>query len=927
MGVLIMPTYNERSWQIDVISEINDLVSSIDKPIKRAGGENTLPTDENNLFPDVLLYGDKRGETFLQGWELKMPDTPITDKDFIENAEKKARNLGLDSFLLWNVKKAVLYTSDDELNAYCPEKTWSDCSHIKSRQDVKKNENDWIDFLEKILREVNELFEKGELNKRNFIKTFSENQIIDIILQNSSSVAEELEQEARINGSFDADLNVWWKSVKMEYPDEDRQYRPLAKNILTNWVNKLIFAHVLKTYYSGASNIETIDENTSPREALKILEEISDKCDFWPAFEPSLGESLVSGRAWNQIKQLNGILSEIRFEEIDQKFLGDLLNDVTNISKQKSSGQFVTPPQLADLLARLTMRDKTLSLYDPFCGTGTILRSAQKIKEEHGINTKDAIKKVWGSDKFSFPLQIAIIAMSDPKIMGELIHIFRKDIADVEKGMDVEFVDPNNGNKVTKNLPEFDYIASNLPFVQQEDFEDINPDVVKINDWISSRLAQKKELDGRSDLLAYLPFYLWDFVSPTGRVGLIVSNSWLGTKWGKTFRNLLRYFYQIENVVTSGSGRWFKETDVVTNIIVLKKRETVNPTIDDEEETVFSTLNQSLHESKYDEIRDLSALILSRNDEETEVENQVYNQKEISFFEDLGLEWSSFFAELDWLLEIKDKLIAINEIFDIGRGKRRGWNDLFYPNENNEIEDQYLKPLIKSPTSIDDLITEPSRKAFCCSKSIDELKKLGHKGALNWIQKFKHATNNNGDPLPEVLEKSNRFWYEMKHSPIADFIVPINPDKRLFISKVEENPMVDQRLTYLKLNNSELVTDSNLDNDICHALLNSILGLFYIEALGFGRGLGALDLNATKIRKNFHMLNPHKLTDSQKDTILQKFNNVLDRSVKTLPNELDSEDRQEFDKEVLQAYGIDSYHENIENALKRIYEIRKAVDK
>jgi len=909
--------YNERSWQIDVISEINNFVSSIEKPIKRAGGEKTVTDEERSLFPDVLLYGDERGETFLQGWELKMPDTSITDNDLIENAERKAKSLGLNSFLLWNVKEAVLYISDGDLNNYTPARSWS-VSGIQSREEVEENRDDWIDKLIEILRDLNELFERGELNSRNFIKTFSETEIIDIILENSNTVAEGLKGKARRDSSFNAEVTIWWKSVKNEYPQEEGPWRVLAKNVLINWINKLVFAHVLKGYYLGASSVEEIDNDTTPTEAIEIFKQISDECDFWPAFEPSLGEDVISKRTWSQIKQFNGILSDIRFEEINQEFLGNLLKDVVYISKQKSAGQYVTPTQLADLLVRLTMDNKELSLYDPFCGTGTILRSAREIKEEYGISPIEATEKLWGSDKFSFPLQIAMVAMSDPEIMGQLIHLFKRDIMDVKSGVGVDFVNPNNGEKVSKTLPEFDYIASNLPFVQQEDFEDINPRIIEINDWISDKLGEEEKLAGKSDLLAYLPFCLWDIVTENGKVGLIVSNSWLGTDWGKTFRDLLRNFYQIEMVVTSGKGRWFKSTDVVTNILVLKRRESVcSP--DDREETLFSTVNKNLRNCEKDEIRELSSLILARNNENPEIENRVYTQEDISSFEDLGLEWSAFFAELDWILEIKDKLIEGNEIFEIGRGKRRGWNSLFYPKEENEIEDEYLEPLIKSPGNIKNLIAEPDLKAFCCSKSIEELEELGHEGALKWIKKFEHATNNNGEPLPEVLKKPGVYWYEMEYSPTADLIVPINPDKRLFIPRVRENPMVDQRLTYLKLD------DSDLDIEICHALINSLLGLFYIEALGFGRGLGALDLNATKIRKNFHMLNPRVLTEDQKSSILQKFKNLLDRPVRPLLEELDSPDRKEFDKEVLQSFGIDSYRENIVSALKRIYQIRKAV--
>ena len=42
------------------------------------------------MFPDVLLYGDENQTQILQGWELKLPDTPITDTTFINDAKRKA---------------------------------------------------------------------------------------------------------------------------------------------------------------------------------------------------------------------------------------------------------------------------------------------------------------------------------------------------------------------------------------------------------------------------------------------------------------------------------------------------------------------------------------------------------------------------------------------------------------------------------------------------------------------------------------------------------------------------------------------------------------------------------------------------------------------------------------------------------------------
>jgi len=68
--------YNERSWAIDLITEINAYSSSRSRAIARAGGEHTLSGEDTatNLFPDVLLFGDPSGNLIRHGWELKMPD-------------------------------------------------------------------------------------------------------------------------------------------------------------------------------------------------------------------------------------------------------------------------------------------------------------------------------------------------------------------------------------------------------------------------------------------------------------------------------------------------------------------------------------------------------------------------------------------------------------------------------------------------------------------------------------------------------------------------------------------------------------------------------------------------------------------------------------------------------------------------------------
>lgn len=78
---------------------------------------------------------------------------------------------------------------------------------------------------------------------------------------------------------------------------------------------------------------------------------------------------------------------------------------------------------------------------------------------------------------------------------------------------------------------------------------------------------------GKTDLYNYLPFKLYELLTIGGRLGIILSNSWLGTDIGRKFFGALQYYYDIRAVVISNCKRWFKNADVVATLLVLQKKE------------------------------------------------------------------------------------------------------------------------------------------------------------------------------------------------------------------------------------------------------------------------------------------------------------------------------------------------------------------
>ena len=169
-----------------------------------------------------------------------------------------------------------------------------------------------------------------------------------------------------------------------------------------------------------------------------------------------------------------------------------------------------------------------------------------------------------------------------------------------------------------------------------------------------------------------------------------------------------------------------------------------------------------------------------------------------------------------------------------------------------------------------------------------------------------------------VLKRQNMHWYELKENEIAEFFTMMNPDKRFFFARFEEPSFINQRL--IGLNQKQ----NYLDTELNHALLNSVLTMFYIEASGFGRGLGVLDINKTSI-SNCYMLNPKLVSIEDRHQIVDAFNKLKKREILNVSEELEDKMRINFEMKVLKAFGLEGYFDDIKSSLISMQETRFSV--
>ncbi len=330
-------------------------------------------------------------------------------------------------------------------------------------------------------------------------------------------------------------------------------------------------------------------------------------------------------------------------------------------------------------------------------------------------------------------------------------------------------------------------------------------------------------------------------------------------------------------------------------------------------------LNKEIEQlNSYEKETIVNSIVLGEEIDRTAVSVKKYSIDMIKKITDKGITLNALFHDVSWVEKLAECLIPIEKLLTVKRGERRGWNDLFYPSDNSGIESEYIKPVLKNPALLKSYTAQTDIVAFCCHKSKDELRQLGHVGALSWIEKFENIRNGTGKLLPEALKRSGSFWYEMDDATKADFVTALNPDKRLFVSKFNESTFVDQRFTRM------LMKNTNISKDLLHALLNSLFGMFAIEAIGFGRGLGVLDASSTKL-KNMYMINPQIISETDALEIVELFNKIKNRNVMDTEDELKDSDREIFDRKVLNAIGHEELYDAIKESLLSMQYTRHTV--
>lgn len=511
--------------------------------------------------------------------------------------------------------------------------------------------------------------------------------------------------------------------------DNEKDLAKMAKEAAYILIDKILFYQLLsKTKGYSLKSLQKIAHLPNFSVELRFLfQSIVDQINFKPIF--SSGE-LFSSDINKEIKivsDYNNIfdvpledfqediiefiasLQNINLNKFDAIQLGFFFEKIIPIEERRELGQYYTPRPIIELINRLTIKNHESIIFDPACGSGGFLVGAynviKRLKTENSIPTNHIklLEQIKGNDINRFPTHLSAIALAiqEIKLLTHQVEILNEDFFKITRSQQklITKISTSNGEISDDRtiFPEgVDVIVMNPPYLRQEK---INRDLVSkhlnSND-LKSILVNKTQpilkMDGRSDIYCYFITHAWQFLKNNGKIGTIISNRWLDTKYGEKFQKILLRLFKIKAII-SFDRQSFEDPLIGSVIIILEKCQNKK----DRENNLVKFLRIKEKKSVNEILNILDNTNISNDIDNEEIRLYFISQK---ILENV-FKWSIFLFfnfELISFLNYNKRMTEITKYTEINMGIKSGANEFFFRkyDELPEYLRNYFTPLIIS---------------------------------------------------------------------------------------------------------------------------------------------------------------------------------------------------------------------------------------
>jgi methylase of polypeptide subunit release factors len=590
---------NEWEFQGQVLTWINDQIS------RRPGlGLDKATQEPSKISPkrsDLVIWWNREAGSPFFTVELKTPELPITDPKLLSDASEKATRWGAPCFAIWNMQTAELYKTPTSGPA-----TPADRVHVFPLNPLIGSVDDWLDAKKEALLKADaiNIFETAwerfavkseqtvEIEASVFVDKLKGRleRLRYILIQALSAKAAKPAVRIRLKQlAAEQGFSGFVESIDAA----------IAGQYAYRLMGQVLFYFALKKRQPTLKALEVPGSAQFPAALRPFWDDVR-RFDYEALFKESELESLVPfpPHAETVLRQMIEELSHYDWNKLRDDVLGAVFENLIPRSEQILLGQFYTPTKVADLLVAFAVdADGSSSVLDPGCGSGTfVMRAYEYLRDQTGQSHADVLSRVWGFDISAFATELASINLfrQDMSVFDNFPRIFSGNFFERFVGEELPFPPAKAGgqDKVMIDIPQFQAVVANPPYLRSQNQDDL--DEKYKNTLFAAAVKNSVKAASKTDLFAFFMYKTLEFLEPGGRLGFVVSASWLTAEFGATLQQVLLERFKLLAIVGSRVESFFSQVAVNTVLIVAERR--AGEKCDAKEIIRFVTLKRKLEE-------------------------------------------------------------------------------------------------------------------------------------------------------------------------------------------------------------------------------------------------------------------------------------------------------------------------------------------
>ncbi|MCI4396181.1 MAG: SAM-dependent DNA methyltransferase, partial [Thermoprotei archaeon] len=535
--------------------------------------DNTDPLSINYLSKAICDAQAVKAEYGLTPFIATISPTVIAVYTPIENMCKKTLSLSEYSMIISRYRLTIIHTKRSELEDLLNEITKGEIE--KKRKDIQ---NYLITYLRDYVLKL--IIDYLETHKDLFMRP---------------EVFSRLNEEAKKLG-YENGVSTDKGAKGSLYLDN------LLRMMAYVLIDKIIFYKILENYYdirklvplykSGVvrNNAEYLAKlNELFREAKAKLGNLD------AIFDAGIYDLIQLGEDSEIAQVLDSLIVLLESQDLNHfiKIVGYIYESLIPPEERHKLGQFYTPPPIAELIVKWAVRGPDYKVLDAGTGSGTFiseaydrlfyLRTGKEIDIANGVipsqsEHSEILEKLYAVDVAPFAVHLTAIrlALKAPQYPAKKMNLLVRDFFKIRPAQGVLLSynvmrGVENGGVTFVN---FDAVIGNPPYTRWLDLS--SEERRTIRDVLSKELNKygliTKGPEGLP-LYVYWIVHAERFLKDHGKLGMIISNMWLQTDYGKDFGKFLLSRFKIKaliDVTPKIFDAW------VTTVILLAEKE-ANP--------------------------------------------------------------------------------------------------------------------------------------------------------------------------------------------------------------------------------------------------------------------------------------------------------------------------------------------------------------